>query len=357
MKLDLGFLESLRRNVEQMGAKWRDFDLQVKFESAEIDKELDRGIAIGVDEIEFNDKILTYEGRQVLLYIPDQGRNFENILINPEKGRRFHVADCKTLKSMREQNRFDRYVVTNNLSGLFDITGIGIDGKEREGKAELKVCQNCLRLLNYKGFATHRNMAIFKNFNLEEFFEDYSTYFRFHPKYEKPYGSAYVEDWEKISRQYREANHYRCESCGIDLSHHKRLLTTHHINGVKSDNDENNLKALCVDCHRKQPYHSHLFISREEMLTIYRLRHEQNKNYVSDWQDVYRLVDKAFYGVVEFLQAEKSPLPEVGYPVDHHTYVDLAWPAQKKAANVNHVIVNGWTIKRPHDILHKFGEQ
>lgn len=353
MKLDGGFLNPLRRNVEQMGATWRDFDLQVTFESAEIDKELHRGITIDVDEIEFNDKILTYDGRQVLLYIPDQGINFEQVVKNPEKGRRFHIADCNTLKIMREKNRFDRYVVTNNLSGFFDITGLDQYGREQNGRAALKVCMNCLTLLNYKGFGIHHDKRVFQNFSLEEFFEDYSTYFKFHPKHDQPYGSGYTEDWENISRRYRESKHYHCESCGIDLSRHKRLLVTHHINGIKTDNSESNLKALCVDCHRKQPFHSHLFVSRDEILTIYRLRDEQGKNSVVNWQDVYRLVDKALYGVVEFLQAQKSSLPQIGYRVDTDIYVDLAWPQQKKAVNVDHIFITDWDIKRPHEILQK----
>ena len=325
--------------------------MSVKFESTQIDKELDRGISITAEEIEFNDKILTYSGRQVLLYIPDQGKNLETVIRYPEKGRRFHVADCKTLQGMREQNRFDRYVVTNNLTGLFDVTGLDSLGREKEGKASLKICQNCLTTLNYKGFALNKDMHIFHNFSLEEFFEDYSTYFKFHPKHTKPYGSGYSEDWEEISYRYKTSQGYRCESCGIDLRHHKRLLVTHHINGVKSDNSESNMLALCVDCHRKQEFHSHLFVSRDDMLTLYRLRATQHKNSVSSWNDVYRLVDKALYGVVDYLKTQNSLLPKVGYAVNEDSYVDLAWTHTHKAISVDALQVDGWIINRPHEMI------
>jgi hypothetical protein len=38
----------------------------------------------------------------------------------------------------------------------------------------------------------------------------------------------------------------------------KDLLHVHHINGVKSDNSEMNLRVLCQYCHGEQPNHEHM---------------------------------------------------------------------------------------------------
>ena len=57
----------------------------------------------------------------------------------------------------------------------------------------------------------------------------------------------------------------------------KSLLHTHHINGIKEDNDFPNLKVLCLDCHRKEPNHEHLMLNRIQLEQIYILRREQNK--------------------------------------------------------------------------------
>ena len=70
--------------------------------------------------------------------------------------------------------------------------------------------------------------------------------------------NVYSIDWDEISQKYREQQNYTCENCQINLSHSKKYLHVHHINEVKSDNDFNNLKVLCIKCHAEQPNHEHL---------------------------------------------------------------------------------------------------
>lgn len=71
-------------------------------------------------------------------------------------------------------------------------------------------------------------------------------------------GNEYSEDWEIISRNYRNSMGYRCEICRVDLSSKPDLLHTHHITGNKQNNDPWNLQALCILCHAKQPGHNNL---------------------------------------------------------------------------------------------------
>ncbi len=62
--------------------------------------------------------------------------------------------------------------------------------------------------------------------------------------------SNYPPDWEIIKTNYRNSVNWICEKCGINLFEYRRLLHTHHINGVKSDCSQSNLKALCLKCHK-----------------------------------------------------------------------------------------------------------
>src|SRR5690606_23083484 len=116
-----------------------------------IEEELIKGIEIKLDDLASTAGLLTYEGRQVLLYIPDQGGNISAVLGGErEKGKRFHVAECDTLEKMRRANRFERYIATTDVSGIFAVHGQDFNFGSREGHAPLHVCINCLKALNYK---------------------------------------------------------------------------------------------------------------------------------------------------------------------------------------------------------------
>ncbi len=153
MKLRVDF-GSLHQAVARMGAKERDFSIHIDTRPMEpIDIELNEGKEIPLAEVETPSGLLAYQGRQILLYIKDHGWNVSKAVQDGAAGKRFHVADCKTLQEMRSRNRYNRYVATNNLSGEFEITGIDpITRAQVSDIANLKVCINCLKKLNYKGY-------------------------------------------------------------------------------------------------------------------------------------------------------------------------------------------------------------
>ncbi|MDE0316508.1 MAG: hypothetical protein OXM61_16600 [Candidatus Poribacteria bacterium] len=105
------------------------------------------GIVAPLDKIELDDDgTLVYKERKVVVYIRDQYAYGDD----PEQLYKFHVADCSTLKQMREQNRYERYVIATRTDGKFivkfpDIGGFRDKGVERR----LYVCKNCLSYLNY----------------------------------------------------------------------------------------------------------------------------------------------------------------------------------------------------------------
>ncbi len=355
MKIDLKLLWS---KVHQMGAEVRDFDVGIIWEDFDsvLDVQLSKqsGVSIPIDDLETNQGVLSYRGRQVLLFIPDHSyKGVQNVIAKPSTGNRFHVADCKTLESMRRQHRFsDRYKVTNNLSGEFEIWGNTSYGSREEGRVRLQVCQNCLLKLNYKGAASTPGEAykLAKAFRIDEFFLTYSTLFRSLPKeIAENAKKGYSSDWTEVSRRIRRDAGYKCKSCRVDLTDAKRLLHVHHINGEKSDNAAGNLIVLCADCHRKEPHHGHVHVKREDVLAINKFRKAQGLMDDVNWGKVFRYADSSVHGVIHHCRNKIRTPPEVGYELVDTvgrvlSEVELAWPDRKEPAYiVEKPMVNRWT--------------
>ncbi|KGJ97947.1 HNH endonuclease [Colwellia psychrerythraea] len=329
-------LSSLQQAVKAMGAERIDFELSSELTPIEpIDTQLGEGLEVNLEEIEFETGLASYQGRQVLLYIRDHGGRVSTALNDGSKGNKYHIADCGTLAEMRAKGRFDRYVVTNKLSGQFHISGDDWETNQHtEGEANLKVCKNCLAHLNYQGYKNKVRGPIFNAFDLTDFFDTYSSFFKFMPSGAANKNIGYSKDWDVLSRKTREKFNYQCQQCALDLNQHKRLLHVHHINGVKSDNSSSNLTPLCCDCHRKQPLHQHMFIKHEDSKRISQLRRSQGLNINKSWQDVYDHADPGMHGVIGLLEKYYVSLPEVGEDIKNNKQytvagLELAWPLKK----------------------------
>ena len=244
---------------------------------------LTEGKEVPLDDIVVpNEGILTYKGQQVLLYIQDHGGKIEETLIDGAAGKKFHISFCRALERMKSINKFEKYVITNDTSGVFHISGFRYPSNSPlEGDAQLKVCKYCLMNLNYNNYNTDKINA-FNKFSLEEFFEKYHTRFKHKPKRRAggENDSLYTKDWNQISKKYRESKNWQCEQCRVDLSSKKNLLHTHHIDGVKIHNNISNLSALCVICHSEQPDHQHMkkSIKSSDLRLISSLRIGQKDN-------------------------------------------------------------------------------
>ena len=359
----------LHAAVEQMGAAEVHFALHIHQDPIEpIDLKLQEGLEVPLDEIDYQSGLLSYEGRQILLYIKDHGSTLQKAVANGADGKRFHVADCKTLQDMRARNRFDRYYVTNNLSGEFEITGYDYySNSVTTGTARLKVCINCLKKLNYKGYvsgARAPRKTIWEPFSINEFFKQYSSCFKYLPHHDVDDDAQYTEDWPVIAGRFKAKRNFKCQLCRVDLSEHRELLHVHHINGVKNDNRQKNLVALCIDCHRKQDSHEHMFVSHKQMQLITHLRREQSIGRKGTWDKVIQLADPAVEGVLLQCRAAGAPLPEVGYEVQNMreevvAELELAWPKRligialveedKTAAEKE-----GWTVWEMIEVLDRY---
>ena len=341
MKINIS-LDSLWSNVQQMGADTVSFDLGDVWDDRDIefDKELSSsGVEINLEDLAPEQGLLSVKGRQVLLFIPDHSFRISDVLQKPYTGNKFHIADCSVLKKMRDRKRFERYKVTNNLSGVFDIYGSNSFGRTVEGKAELNVCKMCLNQLNYKGAANagveFRNNVV-KQFDIAEFFSVYSSLFRHLPKQGDNKAKGYTEDWKDISSKTRKDAGYSCSKCSVDLSSNKRLLHVHHVNGVKDDNSPSNLITLCADCHKKEAFHDHIFIKHQDIQVINRLRREQKVIIPDhqDWQTVFQYADTAVHGILDHARNKGYSPPEVGYELTNDkgrviAEVELGWPSTR----------------------------
>jgi len=319
---------------------------------------------ISLEDVESDNGLLTVKGAQVLIYIQDQGFKVEEVIEGSAAGRRFHVSDCITLKEMRKRKRYDRYVVTNDVSGIFPVSGTSAeDSSTVEGMAELYVCKNCLRQLNYKGYKSRKGV-IFKEFLLDEFFTRYSTLFATYPKAIADKRGGYTDGWDELSLTYRSQKGFVCEACDVNLSSKKQLLHTHHVNGVKRDDSNENLRALCIDCHRKEPSHGHMQVSAQQVFTINRLRQAQGLFEEHSWEHTLRFVDSAYHGLVDCCRSSGKKMPEIGYSILNSNgvavaQVDIAWPNEKLA--ITHDLLTekaalaaGWEVKSLGEAMEEY---
>lgn len=347
MKLKINLSELIRLG-ERMSPEGSGFILGEKTIAFEpIDIELESGIKINIAELDASSGLISFKGRQVLLYIRDHSQLYDNAIAEPSRGNKFHIAWCKTLDTMRQDGRFGRYHATNRLDGFFEID----DGHGRHQDVALKVCKNCLEKLNYRESANKSiRQNVFSSFVLRDFFSHYSTCFRYMPT--GLYTSAtsgYSSDWKDISAKTRHKKQFICTDCGADMSSHRGLCDVHHKNGVKYDNADNNLEVVCRDCHRKKPQHGGMYLSFADMKIIQSLRLQQKLNTVRSWQDVYSLTDTSIHGDIKILEMKNYPLPQLFYQIKNpvtnknHT-LDAAWVSEKMAINLEPVGLPGWTI-------------
>ena len=224
--------------------------------------------------------LLSHLGVHKTLHIYDPFVNRQDLEANPARNPKFHLTDCVTLETMRSQNKYDRYVVSQQIDGLFPVRAYDMMTDRREQEeilARIQPCKNCLKQLDYEGFenASHQvRERIFQEFDLLEFFATYETIFRTLPRLTpRTMGEGhYTADWAKLSAKLRRKANWTCSECSVNCSNDKYLLHVHHQDGNRGNNRTHNLQVLCIACHSKQPAHSRLRPSPDQLRRIEALR-------------------------------------------------------------------------------------
>lgn len=280
MKISIQFqeLEVLAKSMGATASSWVIGESRLS-DRERLIQELQVGKEIPLAEVEISHGgLLTYKGEQVILYIKDTRKERDTLLYDKDGSPRFHIAECRTLDRMRREGRFERYVVTNQTSGIFLVESTDRETREvEELEAELGPCKNCLSELNwknYKGSDSNTKSEIWNDFLIDDFFSEFSTFFQSKPKHTDktaPTG-GYAKEWPNISDRIKHQRDWNCEKCKVHLSQHRRLLHCHHISGVVSDNSPSNIRALCVECHSKEPAHQWMKTSHSDKLKLQQLR-------------------------------------------------------------------------------------
>jgi len=121
-KVDFSELDRL---LNLMGGSKVDFKLpdSIKLpEIVDISIKLEEGLEIDITKLEIVGGVYSYEGEQLVVHIYRTYKIIDEVKDTPEKNVRYHLRDCRTIKRMKEIEKFDeRYIGTNNTSGIFKV--------------------------------------------------------------------------------------------------------------------------------------------------------------------------------------------------------------------------------------------
>ena len=207
-----------------------------------------------------------YKEHAVLLYLRDQylsQKNYEHGNYN-----RFHLCFCQTLRTAKKSNRYEsRFVLTYDTSENFLVNLFTLDGKAREQNVyrRLKVCQHCLREINWKNFRRYcgagraafhggneqKRLEIVENFDIAEYLLTAQKNSDF-PPVDFTDVSAVKKVYEltpQIKAALKKNSAYICEVCRRNFPPEE--LQIHHKNHNQGDNRRDNLLVLCRKCHDK----------------------------------------------------------------------------------------------------------
>ena len=69
----------------------------------------------------------------------------------------------------------------------------------------------------------------------------------------------YAKNWKKISDAMKKQRNYTCQECHTRLDGDmKKYLHTHHVDANPGNNNQGNLKVVCIACHAEEPSHGHI---------------------------------------------------------------------------------------------------
>ncbi|MFN8300670.1 MAG: HNH endonuclease signature motif containing protein [Chitinophagales bacterium] len=204
-------------------------------------QELNANIEFDIDGIYFKDK--KGNRHKGFLYI-EKGYSRGTATANGWKTMipKFHVVNCRTIDEQKRKINFNgHYVFSTRVVKMEDLDGV---------EKEPLVCENCVRLHPgvYSGMLTSNfRDEVILNGEAEGDFFDHDL-----PKDIPTDFWGYTDGWNNLSKNYRMMKKFTCESCGIALNQNYAngyYLETHHKDGNKKNNDDDNLICLCVLCH------------------------------------------------------------------------------------------------------------
>lgn len=175
--------------------------------------------------------------------------------IEPRDIYKYHIYRCNTISQMFDTGRRHRYKINNRDDGTFFYIFNDYQGKilEQRDNQKLNICKNCLKKFLGKQFASDYDV---ENFNLQDFHKQNSSIFGTLDTSSLEMGEdavpdVYVSNWREISNKIKRRENYCCQDCGwkAQTKYEESFIHTHHQNGDKNNNQDENLRVLCIKCH------------------------------------------------------------------------------------------------------------
>ena len=211
------------------------------------------GVNVAEDTLKIDNKIPIVHNRKVVLYLK------EPFAVQKFGNPKYHIRHCEKIVEMQEKGDYDRFFASTRMDGNFYLK---LPTSKELSLEKLVLCGYCLNELKFQYGA-----GIFpknpEDFPLEDWFEPFFEYSS--------------EAWKARSRGCRERANWTCQVCRINLESDPYLLHVHHKWGTRY-NDPEDLIALCIGCHSKQPGGGH------QMLRFYPDYQEFMTKYGEQWK-------------------------------------------------------------------------
>lgn len=202
--------------------------------------QLDESVEINANGITFTDK--KGNKHKGFLYI-ESGYSLSMIEKAKTSVPKFHILNCETIKNQRLRSNFNgHYVFSNEI--------IKMEDRYDHVVKEPRLC----------GYCSMQNSDVTKGMKTSEYREKFILVDKTDGNFsdnELPINIStdfwgYTLDWDETSKNYRIKRKFTCENCGINLNQNLvngYYLETHHIDGNPKNNEEGNLRCLCILCH------------------------------------------------------------------------------------------------------------
>lgn len=265
----------LENLIKKMGATKIPWELSQEISKIDVQGPIehkDKTLTTVLDDFEMDDLGIMYkDGRAWILHIKEpKSATIDDLENNPkisEDVPRYHIiGNCRTLEDMKRRNRKDRYVTTDILKESFEVYGYEKKSKfyfatgrqELVTDVKLGVCINCLKKVNHNQIKIKKddktNLQWREEFDVEKWFKNNIQEKFLKPKYStKNYPKpGYNAEFDRKKRQLKIDCNWKCSNCELDCSDiiNRNLIHCDHVSGVTGDNSDENLRVLCIDCHR-----------------------------------------------------------------------------------------------------------
>ncbi len=190
--------------------------------------------------------------------------------IEPRDIYKYHIYRCNTIAQMFDSGRKHRYKINNRDNGTFFYKFTDYQGNilSQRDNQKLNICKNCLKKFLQKQFASDYDV---ENFNLKDFHQQNSSIFGNIDTSSLEMGedakaNVYTGNWREVSNKIKNRENYTCQNCGWKPRnrYEQSFIHTHHQNGDKQNNQDENLSVLCIKCHSEVDlYHKRIQSSKK----------------------------------------------------------------------------------------------